>query len=475
MNVPPVAEFEALVEATDPDADFRLKFLRQAVPALYAGAKAVAGEDREAIAHKLERWRYQLLNKNSPHLSANQQRLADVLDVAAGLARGRPLPPKNPRAALAAVGGITPAETRALTALDSARPLDDIAAAARRQTEEHFATDRWASPGRETRRQSDKESADTSSPCLPVSLSPCLRRRRMVLYAPLYLSSFCVNHCLYCSFRFPQALERTQLTVDEALGQAALLRKHGFRHILLVAGDFPRLTSTDYFLPIIRALTAKGFSIGVEIASQSTLSYRQMVQAGARSLTLYQETFQEDLYHRYHPLGPKTWYDWRLEAPERAADAGVARLGLGILLGLADPIKDLRALIRHGAYLSDRFPRLQLAFSLPRIHEAPAEFDPPCPVDNDLFVRCYCALRLAFPSAELVLSTRESPELRDRLAAICVTQISAGSCTSPGGYGAEATDAHLRQQFPVCDQRSPAEVADMLQRQGLDVLWNIPD
>ena len=253
------------------------------------------------------------------------------------------------------------------------------------------------------------------------------------------------------------------------------MRQRGFRHVLLVAGDFPSLTSTDYFLPIIRALAADGFSVGVEIASQSTLSYKQMAQAGARSLTLYQETFQEDLYSQYHLLGPKSFYDWRLEAPERAADAGVTRLGLGILLGLADPIKDLRALIRHAGYLRDRFPEVKLAFSLPRIHEAPAGFDPPCPVDDDLFFRCYCALRLAFPSSELVLSTREAPDLRDRLATICVTQMSAGSCTAPGGYDAEEADPRRRQQFPVCDQRSPAEVTSMLQRRGLEVLWDLPE
>jgi 2-iminoacetate synthase len=146
---------------------------------------------------------------------------------------------------------------------------------------------------------------------------------------------------------------------------------------------------------------------------------------------------------------------------------------LGILLGLADPREDLAAMMRHADYLIERFPDRTLAFSLPRIHEAPAGFEPPFPVDDDTFVRLYAALRLAFPRAELVLSTREPVALRQRLAAICITQLSAGSCTIPGGYeegaGREPTDP----QFPVCDRRPPAEVAAWLEQAGFAVTWDV--
>jgi 2-iminoacetate synthase len=244
---------------------------------------------------------------------------------------------------------------------------------------------------------------------------------------------------------------------------------------LLVAGDFPRLTSTGYLADIIGALAERGFSLAVEIAAQTTASYTALARAGACGVTLYQETYQEPLYRRYHPLGTKVWFDWRLEAPERAAEAGMKRLSLGILLGLADPRLDVQALIGHGRYLQERFPHIQLAFSLPRIHQAPEEFEIPYPVDDETFIRLYCALRLAFPAAGLVLSSREPPALRDRLAGICITQMSAGSCTSPGGYGDEGNDPRQRQQFPVCDSRSPAEVADYLSRAGFDVFWDFVD
>lgn len=443
LGLLPLPEFAALVEATDPDAAYRLAFLRQAAPTLYGGS--APAEQQEAAADKLERWRYQLLNKNAPNLSANQRRLADLLDLAASVARSRPRPPKDPRSALAAPNGPSAAETRAIAALDPALPLDEVIRAAAELTARHFAA-----PG--------------------VSF-----RRRMTLYAPLYLSNFCVNHCLYCSFRYPQPLLREHLDTAAVLAQAEILRRRGFRHLLLVAGDFPRLTSADYFAPLVTALAGRGFQVAVEIAAQSTLAYTKLARAGACGVTLYQETYQEDLYGRYHPLGPKTWYDWRLEAPERAAEAGLTRLGLGILLGLADPGQDLRALVRHGEYLLGRFPAVRLALGLPRLHEAPAGFEPPCRVDDETFLRLYCALRLAFPVADLVLSTREPPALRDRLARICITRMSAGSSTAPGGYTEGEAEPCGGQQFPVSDHRPAAEVAEALHRAGFEVCWELVD
>jgi 2-iminoacetate synthase len=162
-----------------------------------------------------------------------------------------------------------------------------------------------------------------------------------------------------------------------------------------------------------------------------------------------------------------------LEGLERAAEAGFGGLGLGFLLGLADPREDLLALMRHAAYLQGRFPDRPLAFGLPRIHDAPPGFQPPYSVDDETFVRLYCALRIGFPRAELVLSTREVPDLRNRLAVTCITQISAGSSTAPGGYEHRDAEPECPGQFPVHDQRSPAEVAQWLANHGLAVAWEL--
>jgi 2-iminoacetate synthase len=127
----------------------------------------------------------------------------------------------------------------------------------------------------------------------------------MLLYAPLYLSSYCVNCCVYCGFHFSNPIPRRHLTIDEALQQANILRGRGMRHILLVAGDFPRLTSTAYFAEIIAALSQQGFHVAVEIAPQTTASYAELAAAGACGVTLYQETYDESLYALYHPRGKK--------------------------------------------------------------------------------------------------------------------------------------------------------------------------
>jgi 2-iminoacetate synthase len=240
---------------------------------------------------------------------------------------------------------------------------------------------------------------------------------------------------------------------------------------LVVGGDFPSQTTTDYYTEIIRTLVREGIDPGIEIAPQSTESYGHLVAAGVCGLTLYQETYNERLYSKYHSRGPKSSYHWRLESHDRAAEAGMPRLGLGVLLGLADAREDVLAMMRHASYLMDRFPDRTLAFSLPRIHEGPEGFQVPYPVADEELIRLYCALRIAFPQAELVLSTRELVQLRNRLARISITQMSAGSSTAPGGY--QPGDEDTGEQFPVADHRTPAEVAEWLRRDGLSVCWSI--
>jgi 2-iminoacetate synthase len=159
----------------------------------------------------------------------------------------------------------------------------------------------------------------------------------MVLYAPIYTSSQCVNHCTYCGFRYPLQIERTHLDLSQVLEQSEILLRRGFRNQLLVAGDFPSRTTTKYYAELIGALRQKNIEVGIEIAAQPTESYEAMVAAGASSLTLYQETYDEALYGKYHLRGPKASFHWRLEAPERAAEAGMRRVGMGSCWDLPIP------------------------------------------------------------------------------------------------------------------------------------------
>lgn len=439
---PPLAGLADWVRATDDHASHRLPLLARA-QRIIAGQQDARFDQRQELAERLERWRYRHLDQRSGRLVAEDCRLVDALDLMANELLGRgPRTPRRPRAAVGDTSSDSGPVARAVTCLDPGLPLEELAGRAAELTLENFP-------------------------------APATHRRRMLLYAPLYLSSHCVNHCVYCGFRQPHQIERRHLVADEAVRQAEILRQRGFRHILLVAGDFPRLTTTEYFAEIIRALVTRQISPAVEIAPQSIASYARLAAAGACGVTLYQETYNEKLYALYHPRGSKTSYQWRLKGLERAAEAGIGRLGLGILLGLADPREDLLAMIRHAGYLQSRFPERTLAFSLPRIYQAPDGFKPPYPVDDETFVRLYCALRTAFPRAELVLSTREPAWLRNRLAGICITQMSAGSSTVPGGY--ENGDPQpYGQQFPVSDRRSPREVAQWLRGAGFEITWEIP-
>ena len=446
-----LGEFAGWIRETDPHAEYHIELAAEAERVLRGEGEA-SREYREELADKLERWRYQLLNHFSGQLAPTDWDLADALDLASNALAGRPTrPPRLTRVAVGAGGARVVPELDSVTDgleeleayLQSDADEEELIGRARGLTIENFS------------RLGEKGT----------------RTRVMKLYAPLYLSNYCINYCLYCGFRYPHTLERMHLDEAEALEQAEILWDRGFRHVLLVAGDFPQLTSVEYFEGIVCKLRQRGFRVAIEIAPQSTRGYARLVRAGVTGLTLYQETYDEECYRHHHPRGSKASYDWRLEGPERAAEAGVGRLGLGILLGLNDPVCDLMAMIRHGRYLRARFPNARLAFSLPRIREAPDDFETPCPVDDELFVRLYCVLRLAFPDADLVLSTREPVPLRNRLAKICITQMSAGSRTAPGGYEDAGADCPNRQQFPVADQRSPAEVAQWLREHGFALQW----
>ena len=440
---PPLGGLADWVRETDQQASGHLPLLDQARGILAGGQDAPQGQ-RQALADRLERWRYRHLDEHSRRMTAEDRRLVDALDLAANqLACRDPRPARWPRGAVADTARQTDQSDGAAACLDRDVSLEELARRATDLTRENFTT-------------------------------PAAARRRMLLYAPLYVSSHCVNRCVYCGFRQPHDVQRRHLSSHEAIGQAEILRQRGFRHILLVAGDFPGLTTTEYYGGIIRALAGRDISTAIEIAPQATSSYAELAAAGACGVTLYQETYNEELYALYHPGGSKASYDWRLEGVQRAAEAGIGRLGLGILLGLADPQEDLLAMIRHGGYLQARFPDRTLAFSLPRIHQAPEGFRTPYPVDDEKLVRLYCVLRVAFPRAELVLSTREAVPLRDRLAGICITQLSAGSSTVPGGYEDGDVEPSGGRQFPVRDRRSPAEVARWLREAGFEVAWNVP-
>ncbi len=313
------------------------------------------------------------------------------------------------------------------------------------------------------------------------------------LFAPLYLSNECVNNCKYCGFSRDNSIVRLTLSVDEVKREAQALKTQGFRNVLLVAGEHPKFVSTTYLRDCVAALHAEVPSVSLEIGPLEAQDYQPLVAAGADGLVVYQETYDRSIYAEMHTSGPKRNFDWRLETPERAYAAGFRRIGLGALHGLADWRFEAIALAAHTDYLLRHCWKAYFTISIPRLRPCAGEFQPLTHMSDRDLAQLVCALRLMFPDVGLVLSTRESPRLRDGLIPLGITLMSAGSHTEPGGYtGAGRENLHqtvrgrivglgasewaeengrATGQFEIADERSPQEVAELIRKLGYEPVW----
>jgi len=293
--------------------------------------------------------------------------------------------------------------------------------------------------------------------------------RTMHMYAPLYLSNECLTTCVYCGFARELPIARKTLSADETMAEARHLLRDGFRSILLLTGEHRRLTGVEFLEERIRALALEVPSISIEVQVWSEDEYRRLAEAGCDGVVIYQETYHPDTYAQVHLAGKKRQYEWRLVGPERAARAGMRRVGIGALLGLHDDWRyEAIATAAHARFLMKRYWRTQVTVSVPRMRPSAAGWQPRTAVSDRDLAQLVCALRLALPDTGLVISGRETPALRDGLFGIGITHTSAGSHAEPGGYEhpKEATE-----QFEVADLRSPEEVAGRLRELGYEPVW----
>lgn len=293
--------------------------------------------------------------------------------------------------------------------------------------------------------------------------------RTIKLYAPIYLSNECVNGCRYCGFNATSGLARRTLTEGEAIAEAEAVLAKGHRHLLLVAGEDSHALPLERIAAIARAIRPRAAGLAIEVQPFDEAGYRALAAAGVDGVTLYQETYDAEIYARVHPSGPKRRFGSRREAIDAAGRAGMRFLGLGALLGLADWRTETRALIAHARELMQRHWRSAITISVPRIRDSAAGFAMPHPVADRDLAQMICCLRLALPDAGIVLSTREPAALRDRLLPLGVTQMSAGSVTSPGGH--IAPQGGEGEQFHLEDTRTPDAIAAMLTKAGYDPVW----
>jgi 2-iminoacetate synthase len=289
--------------------------------------------------------------------------------------------------------------------------------------------------------------------------------QRLVLFAPLYTSNECSNNCLYCAFRKDnKKLSRKSLTLEEIRREVKILQAEGHKRILLVAGEDREQAGIGNLEKIIRAVyqTRNGRGkirrLNVNVAPLSVEDFRRLKKTGIGTYQLFQETYHRETYGRCHPSGPKADYEYRLTAMDRALQAGIDDVGIGVLFGLYDYKFEVLALLSHARHLDATYRIGPHTISVPRIEpalEAPLANRPPAPVSDLDFKKLVAVLRLAVPYTGIILSTRETAGLRNELFSLGVSQISAGSRTDPGGYSRTEQGA---AQFELYDDRSTAQV-----------------
>lgn len=305
-------------------------------------------------------------------------------------------------------------------------------------------------------------------------LSRDLTQRRfgktIQMYAPVYLSNECQNICTYCGFSYDNKIPRRTLTDSEIELEFKAVRQHGFEHVLLVTGEANKTVGVSYLKNAIQ-LARKYFSnISIEVQPLYQSEYDELAALGLYSVLVYQETYHEDAYALVHPKGKKSNFQFRLDTPERLGKAGVHKIGLGVLIGLADWKTDSFFCAMHQNYLERRFWKCKYSISFPRLrpHEGEQRNSQDHTITEKELTQLICAYRIFNEDLELSLSTRESETFRDHVLQLGITTMSAGSKTNPGGY---VVEPETLEQFSIDDDRSPAQVAAMIRTKGYEPLW----
>ena len=293
---------------------------------------------------------------------------------------------------------------------------------------------------------------------------------RIVLFAPLYLSNYCVNGCVYCPYHAKnRTIPRTKLSQEEIADEVRALIRLGHKRLAVESGEHPIYSPLEYIIDSIKTIYSVregGNSIrrvNVNIAATDVESYRKLHEAGIGTYILFQETYNKEKYQRLHPTGPKSNYDWHTEAMDRAQEGGCDDVGIGVLFGLENYLYELVGLLMHAEHLEARFGVGPHTISVPRICPADdiSTSDFPDALPDRIFRKLVAVLRVSVPYTGMIISTRESASMREQLLHCGISQISGGSRTSVGGY--TTVERHDEtSQFDVSDTRTLDEVVGWL-------------
>lgn len=297
---------------------------------------------------------------------------------------------------------------------------------------------------------------------------------RIVMFAPLYLSNYCVNGCVYCPYHLKnKTIPRKKLSQEEVRKEVIALQDMGHKRLAIEAGEDPVNNPIEYILECINTIYSVHHKNGdirrvnVNIAATTVENYRKLKEAGIGTYILFQETYHKESYEQLHPTGPKHDYAYHTEAMDRAMEGGIDDVGLGVLFGLELYKYEFAGLLMHAEHLEAAHGVGPHTISVPRIKKAddidPDAFDNS--ISDEVFAKIVACIRLAVPYTGMIISTRESEELRGKLLNLGISQISGGSRTSVGGYTEEERE-HDTEQFDVSDQRTLDEVVAWLMEKG---------
>lgn len=298
---------------------------------------------------------------------------------------------------------------------------------------------------------------------------------RIVMFAPLYLSNYCVNGCTYCPYHHGnKEIHRKKLTQEEIRQEVIALENLGHKRLAIESGEDPINNPLEYILESIKTIYATKTKNGeirrvnVNIAATTVENYAKLKEAGIGTYILFQETYNKEAYKRLHPTGPKSNYEYHTEAMDRAMNGGIDDVGIGVLFGLSTYKYEFAGLLMHAEHLEASKGVGPHTISVPRVRPAEginiAEFTNG--IKDELFEKIIACLRIAVPYTGIIMSTRESAKTRKRALEVGVSQISGGSRTSVGGYAEEETEDENSAQFEVVDRRSLDEVINWLLRLG---------
>lgn len=288
------------------------------------------------------------------------------------------------------------------------------------------------------------------------------------MYIPFYLSNECQNICTYCGFSLTNNVKRKTLNEHEIFEEIKVIKAYGYDHVLIVTGESPKQVGIDYLKNALRIIKPHFAHVSLEVQPLLQEEYESLIVLGLNTVLVYQETYNKEIYKFYHPKGKKSNFYNRLQTPDRLGKAGIYKIGLGCLIGLDDWRTDSWFTALHLNYLEKNFWETKYSISFPRLRSAVGYPSPRVVMTDKELVQLICAYRIFNEDIELSLSTREKKEFRNAAIKLGITSISAGSKTEPGGYSGRVS---ALEQFDVCDERSPAEIAQMVKSNGYETVW----